>query len=81
MVTEQANITETIILITTEEARVAAETMAMASAENYQRAQNTGPKLGSPLMRQPTFDWSSAEMHAELRNFKIEVIYMFQTII
>ena len=44
MATEQANITETIVLIAATAARVVVQTMAMPSAENYQRAQNMGPR-------------------------------------
>ena len=54
------------------------QAMAMASAENNQRAQSAGPKLGGPLMRQPTFNWSCTDRHVELRNIKMEVEDMFQ---
>ena len=50
----------------------------MVSADNNQKAQNAGPKLGGPIMKQPTFDWSSTDKYVELRNFKKEVRNMFQ---
>ena len=48
--------------------------MAMASAENNYRAQNVEPKLDRPIMRQLIFDWSSTE----IRNFRMEVLNVFQ---
>ena len=59
MATEQGNITESVIQIATEAGTAAVQALAMARVENNQRAQNAGPKLGRPIMRQLTFDWSS----------------------
>ena len=81
MATEQANITKMIVQIADEAARAAVRAMAMASAQNNQRAQNVGHKLGSPLMRQPALNWSSTGKYAELRNFRMEVWTCFKTVI
>ena len=78
MATNQANLTETITQIAAEAARVVVQAMAMASAENNQRVQNVGPKISGPLMKQPTFHWSSTDKYAKLRNFRMEVKNMFQ---
>ena len=56
MADDQANITENVAQIAAEAARVAGQAVAMASAENNQRAQNVVPKIGGPLMREPPFD-------------------------
>ena len=47
--------------------------MAMASADNNQRAHNVGPKLDRSIMKQMTFNWSSKDKYRELRNFEMEV--------
>ena len=52
--------------------------MGMVIAENNQKGQNVGPKIGSPLMRQPTIDWSSTVRYTELRNFRMKVTNVFQ---
>ena len=78
MASYEINVTEAIAQIAGDAARMAIQTMTMASAKNNQRAQNMGSKIGSLLMRQPTFDWSSTDKYAELRNFRMEVKNMFQ---
>ena len=52
--------------------------MAMVSAENNQKAQNVGLKIGSPLMGQLRFGWSSTNKYAEWRKFRMEIAKMFQ---
>ena len=54
------------------------QAMAMATADNNQRVQNVGPKLGRPIMKLLTLDWNSTDKYAELRNFKMEIKNMFQ---
>ena len=49
--------------------------MSMASAA---RAENAGPRMSRPIMKQPTFDWNVKDKYTELRNFKLEVDNMFQ---
>ena len=36
---------------------------------------------GGPLLKQPTFDLSSADIYAKLKNFRMEMNNMFPTII
>ena len=67
MATEQANTYEAIMQAVAEAVRTAIQTMAMAGEE---RTQNVGPILGRPFMKELTFDWSSTDKYAELRNFK-----------
>ena len=57
MATSQANLTEIIAQIAAAVEKVAVQATPMASAENNQRAQNVGPKIGDPLMRQSTFNF------------------------
>ena len=56
MTTGQANITETVVQVVAEAARVVMQAMAMASAGYNQRAENAGPNLDGPIMKQPTLD-------------------------
>ena len=58
-----------------EATRAAIQAMAAAGAE---RTPNAGPKLGGPIMKQPTFDWSSTDKYTKFRIFKFEVKNMFQ---
>ena len=58
MATNHPKLTETIAQIAV---------MPMASAENNQRAQDVAPKIGGPLMTQPTFNWSTTDKYVELR--------------
>ena len=54
-----------------EATRVALQTMSEAQAE---RAENTaGPKLGSPMMKQPTFNWEAPDKYSKLKTFRLEV--------
>ena len=59
-------------------ARAALQAVAMDSTENNQRAQNTGPILSKPIIKQLTFDWSSKEKYIKLRNYNLEVKNMFE---
>ena len=70
MATKQANTTEAVVQVVAEAARAVLQAMAMANADNDQRAQSVGPKLGGPIIKQLTFDWTPTDRSAELRNFK-----------
>ena len=63
MATKQKNSNAAIAQTVAKAASVAIQAMAVAEAK---RTQNAGPKLGGPIMKQLTFNWSSL---AELRNF------------
>ena len=52
--------------------------MAVANADNSERTQIAGPKLGGSMIKQLTFNWSSRNKYEELRNFKLQVKSMFQ---
>ena len=44
--------------------------MAVAGAE---RTQNVGPRLGGPMVKQPTFNWETEDKFNELKNFRLQV--------
>ena len=54
----------------TKAAGAAIQTMSEASTA---KAENMGPRMGGPIMKQRTFDWSAKDKYVELRNFKLEV--------
>ena len=70
MANEETNSNEYIEKAVAEAARVAIQKMSMACKA---RTENEGPRMSGPIMKQPTFDWSSKDKCAELRNFKLEV--------
>ena len=53
-----------------EATRAAIQAMAVAGAE---RTQNAGPRVGRPVMKQPTFNWEAGDKYNELKNFRWEV--------
>ena len=57
--------------------RIALQTMAEAWVERMQ--DGSGPKLGGPTMKQPTFDWDAQDKYSELKTFRLEVNYIFST--
>ena len=65
-----------------EAARVAGQAMVVARAENstrHERTQNAGPRIGRPMMKQPTFNWKAKDKYNELKNFSLEVNYVFKS--
>ena len=38
-----------------------------------------GPKIGSPTMKQPTFDWDAEDNYSELKTFRLEVNNILST--
>ena len=50
--------------------------MATAGAEG---AQNVGPRLGGPIMKQPTFNWKAKDKYNELKNVRQEVNNIFKS--
>ena len=38
-----------------------------------------GPKIGSPTMKQPTFDWDSEDKCSELKMFRLEINNILST--
>ena len=70
MSNEQINSNQYIAQAVAEASRLAIQTMSVAGTA---RTENAGPRMNRPIMKQPTFNWSSKEMYAGLRNFKLEV--------
>ena len=58
MASEQTNTNEAIVQAVAEERRAPIQAMAVAGAE---RTQNAGPRLGRPMMKQPTFNWEGED--------------------
>ena len=57
--------------------RAVIQAMAVATAEQPQST--TGPKLGGPAMKQPTFNWESEDKYSELKTFNLEVNNILST--
>ena len=75
MAYEQTSTNEYITHTVPEAAWVAIQTITTAGTA---RTENMGPKMSGPIMKQPTFDWSTKDKYAKLRNFKLEVRNMLQ---
>ena len=65
---------EVIARAIAEATRVVLQMMAEAQAQRTQKA--TGPKLGGPTLKQPTFDWEVPGKYMELKPFKLEACNM-----
>ena len=59
-----------------EATRAALQVMAATESE---RAQNTGPRLGEPAMKQPNFNWETEDKYNELKSFRLEVNNIFKS--
>ena len=70
MVTEQI-MSKVITKAVAEATRVAIEAMVEAQVE--QMHDTAGPKIGSPAMKHPTFDWDVQDKYSELKTFRLEV--------
>ena len=46
---------------------------AMSEAQAEQMHDMAGPKIGSPTMKQPMFDWDAKEKSSEFKTFRLEV--------
>ena len=68
---------EVITRAIAEATRVPLQMMAEAQAQRTQNA--TGPKLGSPSLKQPTLDWEVPDKYTELKTFKLEVSNVLST--
>ena len=75
MASEQTNTHAVIALAVAEVMRAAIQTMAAAGNE---RAQNAGPKLGSPTMKHPNFNWEAEDKYNKLKNVRVEVNNIFR---
>ena len=75
MTSEQIKTNEAIVQAVAEATRTAIQAMAVARAE---RTQNTGPRVGGPMMKEPTFNWEAEDRNNKLKNFRIEVNNIFK---
>ena len=60
-----------------EATRIALQTMVEAQAERMH--DKSGPTLGGPAMKQPTFDWDAQDKYSELKTFRLEVNNILST--
>ena len=49
------------------------------AASRAERTQNVGPRLGRPLMKQPTFNWEAEDKYNELINFRQLINSIFKS--
>ena len=76
MATEQI-MSEAITKTVAEATRVAIQALAEPQAEWIHDM--TGPKIGSPTMKQPIFDWDAEDKYSELKTFRLEVNNVLST--
>ena len=50
--------------------------MALTAAE---RTQNVRPRLGGPMLKQPTFNLQAEDKYNEFKNFRLEVNNIFKS--
>ena len=60
-----------------EATRIAIQTMVEVQAERMHDA--SGPKIGGPTMKQPTFDWNAHYKYSEIKTFRFEVNNVLST--
>ena len=70
MASEQI-MSEAIARAVAEATRIAIQTMAEAQVERTPGT--SGPKIGSPTMKQPMVNWSTQDKYSELKTFRLEV--------
>ena len=68
MASEQM-MSEAITRAVVEATRVALQTIVEARVERTQNA--AGPKLGSPTMKQPTFNWKVPDKYSEIKDIQV----------
>ena len=56
---------------------IALQTMVEIQAQRSPNA--AGPKLGSPTLKHPTFDWNAPDKYVELKTFILEVRNVLST--
>ena len=76
MASEQI-MSEAITAAVAEVIRIALHTMVEAQAERMH--DGSGPKLGGPAVKQPTFDWNVQDKYSELKAFQLEVNNILST--
>ena len=68
---------EEIATAVAEATRIALQTMVEARAERMH--DGSGPKVWSPAMKQPMFDWNVKDKYSELKTFQLEVNNILST--
>ena len=76
MASEQI-MSEAITRTVAEATRIALQTMVEAWAERMH--DGSGPKVGHPAIKQPTFDWNMQDKYSELKTFQLEVNNILST--
>ena len=51
----------------------------MTEAQTHRTQNAAGPKLGSPTLKQPSFNWEALDKYTELKTFKLEVNNILST--
>ena len=72
---EQTVMNEATVKAVAEATRAMIQTM----VELHQRQEVQGPKLGSPAMKQPQFNWETANKYTEWKAFMLQVRNMLST--
>ena len=76
MASEQI-LNEVITKAVAEATRIATQAMVEAQAERIHDI--PGSKIGSPTMKQLTFDWNAEDRYSELKTFRLEVNNVLST--
>ena len=66
---DQTVMNEAIVKAVAEATRATIQTM----VESHQRQDVQGPKLGSPVLKQPQFNWKAADKYTKWKVFILEV--------
>ena len=71
MARKQAIANEAIAKAVAEPSRAVMQAMIPATAEKPQSV--TGPKIGQPAMKKPSFNWQADDKYSEIKTFRLEV--------
>ena len=74
---EQVEMSEEIVKAVAEATRIVIQTMAEIQSRTAENQQ--GPKLGSPVLKQPQFSWEAADKYSECKAFILEVKNILST--
>ena len=74
---EQVITSEVIMKAVAEATRIMIQTMAEMQVQRSENQQ--GPKLGGPALKQPQFNWETADKYSEWKAFTLEVRHVLST--
>ena len=77
MPSEHIIVSKVMAKVVAEATRVAIQAMAVATIERPQSA--AGPKIGRPVMKQPTFNWGVDDKYIKHNSFRLEVNNILST--